>query len=164
MAAGSIPAEQRRSRRILIAFVLVMFTFPVLVVGSSAMLSSVFPGWAARTGLGPKGPLIERLADGARYGEAPLALRDRPSPDGSRVTGTSYPVPSEDEGLGKLTRACERERLKIATPEARRAEPTLLCVGEDRGAEVRVFAAVTCSPACTLSLRVEAKPVPAGQA
>ena len=163
MAAGPTTAEQRRSRRILIVFLVVMLTFPFLVVGSSAVLSSVFPGWAARAGLGPTRPLIERLADGARYGEAPLAFRERPNPDGRTSRWTGYPVPSQDEGLGKLTRACERERLKVATPDARRADPTLLCVGEDRGQEVRVFADVTCRPACTLDLRVDGAPVPAGQ-
>lgn len=164
MAAGSIPSDQRRSRRILVLFVLVMLTFPFLVVGSSAMLSSVFPGWAQRTGLAPKGPLIARLADDARYDTAPLTLSTRPSPDGRETTATRYAVPSEDEGFGKLTRACERQRLKVATPDARRADSTLLCVGEDRGAEVRVNAVVTCRPACTLALTVDSRPVPtAGQ-
>lgn len=165
MAAGSIPAEQRRSRRLLILFVVVMLGFPFLVVGSSAMLSATFPGWAARAGLGPKGPLIERLADDARYGEVALRYRERPLHDGRTTSLTDYPVPSEDQGLGKLTRACERERLKVATPDARRADRTLLCVGEDTGAEVRVHAEVSCRPGCTLSLRVDSRPIAlAGQA
>ena len=162
MATGSIPAGQRRSRRFVALFLVVMFGFPFLVVGSSAVLSSVFPGWAARAGLGPKGPLIERLAADARYDSAPLALRRRPSPDGSATTTTRYAVPSEDEALGKLTRACESQRLKVASPDARRADPTLICVGEDAGAEVRVHAAVRCAPACTLALETRARPVPTG--
>ena len=162
MAAGSIPDAQRRSRRLLILFVVVMLTFPFLVVGSSAMLSTVFPGWAARAGLGPKGPLIERLADDARYDRTPLAIRDRPSPDGDAETATRYAVPSQDEGLGKLTRACESQRLKVATPDARRADPTLICVGEDAGAEVRVHARVTCRPTCTLDLRIRSRAVATG--
>lgn len=162
MAAGSLPAGQRRSRRLLVLFVVVMFAFPFVVVASSAMLSSVFPGWAARAGLGPRGPLIERLADEARYDRAPLAIRQQPRPDGSATASTSYPVPSEDEALGKLSRACEAQRLKIASPDARRADPGLLCVGEDRGAEVRVQAEVVCRPACALTLRVDSRPVAMG--
>ncbi len=162
MAAGSIPAGQRRSRRFVVLFLLVMLGFPFLVVGSSAMLSSVFPGWAARAGLGPTGPLIERLAADARYDSAPLALRRRPRPDGAVTTATRYPVPSEDEALGKLTRACESQRLKVASPDARRADPTLLCVGEDRGAEVRVHATVRCAPPCELALETRARPVSTG--
>ncbi len=162
MAAGSIPAGQRRSRRFLIAFLLIMFGFPFLVVGSSVALSSVFPGWAARAGLGPKGALIERLVADARYDSAPLALRQRPSPDGAVTTAARYSVPSQDEALGKLIRACESQRLKVATPEARRVDPTLICVGEDAGAEVRVHASVRCAPACALMLETRARPVPTG--
>lgn len=164
MAAGSIPAGQARSRRILILFLVVMVGFPFLIVGSSAALSSLFPGWAARAGLGPRQPLIERLAQDARYDRAPLAIRRRDGQEGSVRAGTSYPVPSEDEALGKLVRACQKHRLKIATPAARRNDPTRLCVGEDGGAEVRVHAVVTCRPACTLTLETRARAVPmAGQ-
>lgn len=164
MAAGSIPSGQARSRRLLILFIVIMLGFPFLIVGSSAMLSSVFPGWAARVGLGPTAPLIERLVADARYDTAPLRQFQRPRPDGVVTTAIRYPVPSEDEALGKLTRACQTHRLKIASPDARRADPTLLCVGQDSGAEVRVHAAVACAPACVLTLETRTLAMPtAGQ-
>ena len=160
MAAGSIPSGQARSRRLLILFVVVMFGFPFLVVGSSAMLSSVFPGWAARVGLAEPGPLFPRLVTAARLtplGRPPVV---RPGADGSpplAVRGV-FAVESEEDGLIRLSRACQTERLTPASPDDRRRTPELICVGQDRGREVRVLATVSCTPDCRMVLVTESEP------
>ena len=162
MAAGSIPSGQARSRRLVILFVILMFGFPFLVVGSSAMLSSVFPGWAARVGLAERGPLFSRLSADARLtplGRSPVA---RPGTNRSpplAVRGV-FAVESEEDGLIRVSRACQTERLVPAGPDARRRTPELICVGQDRGREVRVLATVSCTPDCRMTLVTQTEPLP----
>ena len=160
MAAGSIPSGQARSRRRVVLFVVLMLGFPFLIVGSSAMLSSVFPGWAARVGLAEPGPLFPRLVESARLtalGRPPVV---RPGPDGSPPLAARgvFAVESEEDGLIRVSRACQKERLVPASPEARRRTPDLICVGQDRGREVRVLATVSCTPACRMTLVTQSEP------